>query len=110
MVSLHLHSSRTVSCACVNSEGKTCEHAGDGVTAVYNSFSDGLAAITSQQIWPLLNWQRLPGITAVVDPSLLKICQTNNPDPRMPFVGGVSVGSDKSGLLGVWGFRMEASL
>jgi hypothetical protein len=91
-VSLHLHSSRTTSCQCINGEGKTCEHAGDGVTAIYNSFSDGIAKSNQQQIWPLLNWQRLPGITAVVDPSLLKKCKGNGPDKRMQFVGGVSDG------------------
>jgi hypothetical protein len=91
MVSLRLHSSRTVSCACVNSEGKTCEHAGDGVTNIYNLFGDGLVSKTDnkQQLFPLFNWQRLPGITAEIDPQLLQICKNNGPDKRM--VSGLRV-------------------
>ena len=60
-MTLHMHSKRTVSARCVNREGMLSEHEGDGLLYVY------AGGQTYDGIFPLFNWQQLPGITAIQD-------------------------------------------
>lgn len=73
MASVHLHSKRTVSARCVNEEGKLSMHEGDGVVYLYlrGNASMGYNGTDYDNVFPVWNWQQLPGITALQDESLM---------------------------------------
>jgi hypothetical protein len=91
MASVHMHSNRTVSARCVNSQGAMNEHTGDGV--VY-SYYDGSEYNRAFESW---DWRRLPGITADVASPMLPCnysAQLQNDSEYMRLTGTVSDGRE----------------
>lgn len=85
-VSVRMHSRRTVRAECCNDEGKRAHHVSDGLTCLLRTGAE------YRDIFPVWDWQKLPGITCV---------QTPRPESRhtvkLPAsadsVGGVSDGT-----------------
>jgi len=91
--SVHMRSNRTIAARCVNSQGKLAAEEGNGEVFLYQVESPD-AGSAYDGIWPVINWQQLPGITCEQNPSLFV---TNDPCDwkfsyaRSPtFVGSVS--------------------
>ena len=82
-LTVHLRSNRTIGAACVNGEGRPTEHASDGVTAIHVAGNVGMwgSPNASAPAFPALDWQRLPGLTAEVEPSLLELCSSAQKSP-----------------------------
>lgn len=84
-ISVRMHSKRTIRAECCNDEGKLTHHVADGLTYLLRDGSE------YQDIFPVWDWQKLPGITCL---------QTPKPEPRQTvgnrgnadLVGGVSNG------------------
>jgi chondroitin AC lyase len=83
MVSLHMHSNRTIPARCVNSQGIKSEHFADGVVNLYYTGQE------YDNIFPVWDWQRLPGITCEQNIPLLP-CNYDFPVNSSNFVGGVT--------------------
>eukprot|EP01006_Ploeotia_vitrea_P006893 TRINITY_DN15165_c0_g1_i1.p1 TRINITY_DN15165_c0_g1~~TRINITY_DN15165_c0_g1_i1.p1 ORF type:complete len:780 (-),score=87.30 TRINITY_DN15165_c0_g1_i1:147-2369(-) len=85
-VSIHMRSNRTIPSRCVNDECKTCQHYSDGTTVLHYN------GLEQSKIFPLWNWQQLPGITCEQNPKLLQKCTWQWKQVSKGFVGGVSNG------------------
>ena len=97
VVGLKLHSVRTVPTECDNFENLKGEHLGDGVLNVYpgGQLTGQGGGGAYEDIFPLLDWHLLNGVTCEADTPLL-YCGPETGDifqaRRTAFVGGVSDG------------------
>lgn len=113
-LSVHMRSNRTIGAACVNGEGVPTEHASDGVTAIHVAGGVGQwgAPNASAPAFPALDWQRLPGLTAEVNPALLAKCDARlqkTPPWRTSFVGSVSDGDGGASAIDLWSHNLTAA-
>jgi chondroitin AC lyase len=85
LVSIRMHSSRTLNTELVNNEGKQSHFLGDGCTLIYRTGEE------YYNLFPIWDWKKIPGTTAVQAPF-----ESLNPNPQFrtkaEFVGGVSDG------------------
>jgi len=89
MATLKLSSNRVIGAELVNSENLSGFHLGDGALYLYRTGDE------YEEIFPLWNWSRLPGVTcAQTPPPSYKYSQV----PR-DFVGGISDGVDGVAVL-----------
>ena len=95
VVTLKLHSVRTVPTECDNYENLKGEHLGDGVLNVYSGAQERGETPPYEDIFPVWDWQQLNGVTCEADVPLL-YCGPETDDVfrvrTTTFVGGVSDG------------------
>ena len=95
IVTLRTHSTRTVGTECDNFENLKGEHLADGVLNVYASDAQVTRGDEYENIFPLLDWHLINGVTAEVDTPIL-YCGPETGDVfkvrSTSFVGGVSDG------------------
>lgn len=101
MVGLHMRSNRTTGASCVNGEGRRDEHLSDGLTAIYAAQPGEHAQAgywgspnPVHSMFPALDWQHLPGVTAEINQDILEVCNgaEHSPPWTTRFVGGASDG------------------
>ena len=95
IATLKLHSIRTIPTECDNSENLKGEHLGDGVLALYTSDAQRYRGEDYEDIFPLLDWQLINGVTCEVDVPLLECGESTGDVFKMrttEFVGGVVAG------------------
>jgi hypothetical protein len=84
LFSVHMHSARTKSAACVNAQGKKSRKLGDGATALYLSGT----STEYRDVFVAWDWNRPPGTTTVNTTNLT--CAKANAGTKATFVGSVS--------------------
>ncbi len=118
-VTLHMRSNRTIGSSCVNGEARPTEHLSDGITAIYVDPGKGNedagywgSPSVDQPSFPAMDWQRLPGLTAEVNPSLLRLCDSSVqkfPKWTTSFVGTVSDGAEGVSAMDLWSHNLTAA-
>ena len=91
-VALKMHSIRTIATECLNGENKKGEHIGDGVLNLYTRNAQYGSGEEYENIFALLDWQAINGITVEADIPLLS-CHGQFSMLETHFVGGVSDGN-----------------
>ncbi len=89
---LKMHSVRTIATECLNGENLKGEHIGDGVLNLYTRDAQYGSGEEYENIFPLLDWQAINGITVEADIPLLR-CHSQFSVLNTMFVGGVSDGN-----------------
>ena len=85
---IKIQSIRTIPGECDNGENLKAEHVGQGVLNLYTGNTNDYV-----QVFPLLDWQAINGITVEHDIPLESCINSQFHITRLPFVGGVSDGS-----------------
>lgn len=95
---LKMHSVRTIATECLNGENLKGEHIGDGVLNLYTRDAQYGSGEEYENIFALLDWQAINGITVEDDIPLLK-CHSHFSVRNTTFVGGVSDGNYGSAMM-----------
>lgn len=85
-VAVRMHSVRTKRAESINGEGLRSHHLADGLTWLLRSGAE------YRDIYPVWDWQRLPGITCALTPEPEPPGEVDRPSPTVA-VGGVSDGN-----------------
>ncbi|CAF3964299.1 unnamed protein product [Rotaria sordida] len=91
-IALKMHSVRTIATECLNGENLKGEHIGDGVLNLYTRDAQYGNGEEYENIFALLDWQAINGITVEADIPLLP-CHSQFSMRKTTFVGGVSDGN-----------------
>ena len=89
---LKMHSVRTTATECDNLENLKGEHIGDGVLNLYTRDAQYGSGEEYENIFALLDWQSINGITVEKDTPLLPCVNSQFAMLKTKFVGGVSDG------------------
>ena len=95
---LKMHSVRTIATECLNGENLKGEHIGDGVLNLYTRDAQYGSGEEYENIFALLDWQAINGITVEGDVPLLR-CEAHFSVQNTTFVGGVSDGNYGSAMM-----------
>ncbi len=87
---LKMHSIRTIATECDNNENLKGEHIGDGVLNLYTRDAQYGGGEEYENIFALLDWEAINGITVEADTPLIKCAGGGLPMRKAVFVGGVS--------------------
>lgn len=90
---LKMHSIRTIATECDNYENLKGEHIGDGVLNLYTRDAQYGGGEEYENIFALLDWQAINGITVEADTPLIHCTSGSLIMRKAAFVGGVSDGS-----------------
>ena len=88
MASVRMNSDRTLGFEMTNSENLKGKYTADGVMSVMVDGDE------YHNIFPLWDWKRLPGLTAIYDTMPIPFGQPRKPENKSAFVGGVSDGAN----------------
>ncbi|UJR34969.1 hypothetical protein I4U23_027747 [Adineta vaga] len=89
-VALKMHSARVIATECDNYENLKGEHIGDGVLNLYTRDAQYGGGEEYENIFALLDWQAINGITVEADTPLVHCDRGKLPMRDTTFVGGVS--------------------
>jgi hypothetical protein len=89
-VALKMHSARTIATECDNYENLKGEHIGDGVLNLYTRDAQYGGGEEYENIFALLDWHAINGITVEADTPLIQCDRGKIPMLNTTFVGGVS--------------------
>ena len=89
---LKMHSVRTIATECDNNENLKGEHIGDGVLNLYTRDAQYGGGEEYENIFALLDWQAINGITVEADTPLIQCHRGALAMLKTTFVGGVSDG------------------
>jgi hypothetical protein len=87
---LKMHSTRVTATECDNNENLKGEHIGDGVLNLYTRDAQYGGGEEYENIFALLDWEAINGITVEADTPLVKCHGSTLPMEKAKFVGGVS--------------------
>ncbi|CAF1422917.1 unnamed protein product [Adineta ricciae] len=89
-VALKMHSARVIATECFNNENLKGEHIGDGTLNLYTRDAQYGGGEEYENIFALLDWQAINGITVEADTPLVHCDRGKLPMLNTTFVGGVS--------------------
>jgi chondroitin AC lyase len=105
---LKMHSVRTTATECDNFENLKGEHIGDGVLNLYTRDAQYGSGEEYENIFALLDWQSINGITVESDTPLLPCVKSQFAMLKTAFVGGVSDGNYGAAIMDTATHNMTA--